>query len=307
MGRGGLARFVAPLAEAVPLRFVALRALDRRLNFLSYASKLNYGVVERPHYGHCLLQAALIARKLGYPAITAIEFGVAGGNGLVALERHAEHVEREVGIAVALYGFDSGSGMPDPVDYRDMPYLWQPGYFKMDVDALRTRLSRAELRLGPVEETLPRFLREESPPPIGFIAFDLDYYSSTMAALRIFDAELSRFLPRVACYLDDMVGDIAYAYNEFTGELLALKEFNASHERAKIVPVNGIRFYGGRIPRLWHEQIFAAHLFDHPDYNRPISDLAQLPLREGEGNRPSQKAKPGLIWPRRPRRPRRAV
>jgi hypothetical protein len=95
-------------------------------------------------------------------------------------------------------------------------------------------------------------------------------------------------LPRVACYFDDIVGDIDCAYNEFTGELLAIKEFNAAHEHVKIAPVQGLRFHGRRLPQHWHDKIFVAHLFQHPDYGRPISDRAQVPLAEAEpGSRSS--------------------
>jgi hypothetical protein len=194
------------------------------------------------------------------------------------MERHAEAVRAETGVEVAVYGFDTGRGMPPPQDYRDMPYLWQPGYFAMDVPKLQARLKSAKLILGDVAETLQGFTERENPPPIGFIAFDLDYYSSTVAALKILDAGNRFLLPRVACYFDDMVGDIDWAYNEFTGELLAIKEFNAMHEHLKIAPVNGLRFTGRRIPQNWHEQIFVAHLFTHPDYGKPISELVQMPL-----------------------------
>lgn len=268
------------LDEPVPLRFLALRWLDRRLGFLDYQRKLNYGVLERPHFGHCLLRSATLASRLGHRRISAIEFGVAGGNGLLSLERHAEHVRRETGVEVAIYGFDTGTGMPPPTDHRDLPYLWQEGYFAMDADKLRARLTSAKLVLGPVADTLGTFFEEESPPPIGFVSVDLDYYSSTVSALRIFEADHRFLLPRVACYLDDMVGDLDYAYNPFTGELLAVDEFNAAHDDIKIAAVRGLRHYGNRIPRVWHEQIFVAHLFRHPDYARPVSDHTQLPLAE---------------------------
>jgi hypothetical protein len=270
----GLSRLTQPY----PLRLLALAWLDRRFNILPYASKLNVRSIERPEYGHPLLESARLAHKLGHSRISTIEFGVAGGNGLLALERHAEYVQRETGVEVSVFGFDTGSGMPPPVDYRDLPYLFQPGYFRMDVAKLKATLTTAELILGPVEKTVVEFCQSRRRPPIGFIAFDLDYYSSTVAALRILDADHSRLLPRVACYFDDMVGDIDWAYNEFTGELLAIKEFNDDHTTVKIAPVNGLRHFRGRVPRLWHEQIFVAHLFQHPDYGRPTSDLTQLPL-----------------------------
>jgi hypothetical protein len=263
---------------AIPWRYHFLRFVDRRLDLLPYPLKLNYNTIERPWYGHPLLHAAKLARKLGYKQISAIEFGVAGGNGLLALERHAAHVTKETGVNISIFGFDTGRGMPQPLDYRDMPYLWQAGYFSMDVDLLKARLRSSKLMLGPVEATLPAFFEKETPPPIGFIAFDLDYYSSTVSALKVLEAEHKYLLPRVACYVDDMVGDIDWAYHEFAGELLAIKEFNAAHEHVKVAPVQGLRFYLDRLPQVWHEQIFVAHIFRHPDYNRPISDMSQLPL-----------------------------
>lgn len=262
-----------------PSRLRVMRALDRRTGLLrNYRLKLDFGMIERPHYGHCMLHAAMLARKLGHPRISAIEFGVAGGNGLVAMERHAEAVRAETGVEVAVYGFDTGKGMPAPEDYRDMPYMWQPGYFAMDVPKLQARLTSAKLVLGDVEETVRSFTEREDPSPIGFIAFDLDYYSSTVQALRVLEADRRYLLPRIACYVDDMVGDIDWAYNEFTGELLAIKEFNEAHAHMKLARVNGLRFWGRRIPKDWHEQIFVAHLFTHPQYSTPVSELTQLPL-----------------------------
>ncbi|WP_156438655.1 hypothetical protein [Bradyrhizobium valentinum] len=265
--------------DPIPARYLILRALDRRFGIVkAYQRKLDYGTIERANYGHCMLQSAMLARKLGHSRISCIEFGVAGGAGLVAMERHAEATRAETGVEVVVFGFDTGKGMPAPEDYRDMPYLWQAGYFAMDVPKLRARLKSARLVLGDVTETLRNFAEQENPPPIGFIAFDLDYYSSTVAALKIFETNHRYLLPRVACYFDDMVGDIDWAYNDFTGELLAVKEFNAQHKDIKIAPVSGLRFSNRRIPQIWHEQIFVAHLFTHPDYGKPISELTQLPL-----------------------------
>ena len=48
----------------------------------------------------------------------------------------------------------------------------------MDVERLRARLKRARLILGDVEEMLPAFL-PGAKHPIGLVAFNLDYYSST--------------------------------------------------------------------------------------------------------------------------------
>jgi hypothetical protein len=267
--------------QPLPARLLLLRVLDSLIGFLPYETKLSLESIARPNYGYCLLQAARLAKKLGHGSISAIEFGVAGGNGLVALEMHAEHVARCTGVDVAIYGFDTGTGMPPPADFRDLPYLWQSGHFAMEVERLRARLRKAKLVLGPVEETVRSFWEQEDPPPIGFIALDLDYYSSTRNALSILESAHRYLLPRIACYVDDIVGDIDCAFNEYTGELLAIREFNESQDHIKLAQVRGLRFFDGRIPRQWHEQVFVAHLFTHPDYSRPVSDLAQLPLLHG--------------------------
>lgn len=92
----------------------------------------------------------------------------------------------------------------------------------MDEDAPRERLRSARLIVGDVTDTVPTFI-EEPVAPIGFISFDLDYYSSTMAAFRVFDGDLSRFLPRVVCYFDDMSNADALQCS-LTGEVLAIQE-----------------------------------------------------------------------------------
>jgi len=167
------------LGEADPLRFIAHHSVNRLSRLVIAADPVYRG---RPYYQHPMLQSARLAAKLGHTHMSAIELGVAGGNGLVDMEYQADLVERETGVKVAVYGFDAGSGMPPPVDYRDMPYMWQEGYFVMDEAALRARLRSAELIIGDVGETVGTFCAEADFPPIGFISFDLDFYSSTMAA-----------------------------------------------------------------------------------------------------------------------------
>jgi hypothetical protein len=226
----------------------------------------------RPQYLWGVLLAVRVARAIGLPSVAAIEFGVAGGNGLIALERAAGAATMLSGVEVAVYGFDTGTGMPPPVDHRDLPWLIEPGWFEMDEEALRGRLTKAQLVLGPVADTVPRFI-DSTHPPIGFIAFDLDYYSSTMQALELLEAPAQRLLPRVSCYFDDVFG---YGWSDFNGERAAIAEFNAAHEKRKIGKIHGLRY---SLPATqhalpWHEQMYLAHAFDHPDYNAPEGELA---------------------------------
>jgi hypothetical protein len=259
---------VDSLSEPTPTRFLVLRALDSVFDFLSYESKLRVRSITRSQYGFGLLQAGRLAARLGISRISAIEFGVAGGNGLLALEDHARRVSRETGVEIDIYGFDSGSGLPAPTDFRDMPYAWEEGFYAMDVDKLKKRLTSAKLLIGDVRDTVQQF-GEADPAPIGFISFDLDYYSSTIAALRVLDLPFANLLPRVFCYFDDVAGGPSYCYNEFTGELLAISEFNQSRPDRKLAKIAGLRHNFRTLPALWHEQTYVAHLFSHPHYNTP--------------------------------------
>jgi hypothetical protein len=136
----------------------------------------------------------------------------------------------------------------------------------MDEGALRRRLSRAELVLGPVEETIGPWL-DHLDGLIGFAAFDLDMYSSTAAALRIFEHSGEKVLPRTACYFDDIFG---YAWNDYTGERAAIREFNDTHDRRKIAPIYGLRYELPPADRAlaWPEQMYLAHIFDSDRYNQ---------------------------------------
>jgi hypothetical protein len=221
----------------------------------------------RPHYLWGVMFGAHTARVLGIDQITAIEFGVAGGNGLLELERAAAMAGELIGVEVVPLGFDTGTGMPAPVDHRDVPFVIREGYFPMDERALRERLRSAELVLGPVAETLPAW-DNAGHPPVGFVAFDLDYYSSTMEAFSLLDAPPERLLPRIACYFDDVLG---YGWNDFNGERAAIGDFNAAHAERKVAKVHGLRYElpPSEFMLPWHEKLWVAHLFDHPQYATP--------------------------------------
>jgi hypothetical protein len=243
--------------------------LVRRWPWASFERKLRWDAVDRPGYAYGAYQAGREARALGMSRISAIQLGVAGGNGLLALEGHAAAIERLLGVGVDVIGFDLGSGMPEPRDYRDMPYVWKAGYFQMDVDRLRSRATRAEIILGDVAETLPEFLDRPGVHPIGFVAVDLDYYSSTVAALSTLAAHSNLLLPRTFFYFDDVMGDDSELHSEYTGELLAIAEFNAAHRDLKLARINGLR-YKRMLDAEWHAKEYVLHCFTHPLYERHI-------------------------------------
>jgi hypothetical protein len=229
-----------------------------------YAWCVENGVRTRPQYLWPLLHAAHAARALDLPRIAALEFGVAGGNGLLALERAAVAATELSGTQVDVFGFDTGTGMPPPADPRDAPWLIEPSYFEMDEAALRARLNDSRLVLGDVAQTVAEW-SDSDHSPIGFIAFDLDYYSSTRDALRVLEGDADRLLPRVPCYFDDLFG---YGWTDFTGERAAISEFNESHPRRKIAKIHGLRYElpAAEYAEAWHEKLYLVHLFDHPRY-----------------------------------------
>jgi len=247
-----------------------------KARIISPSNSLELGLVERPHYAYGLIRAASQAKTLGFNEFTAIEFGVAGGNGLVALEEYAQLVSKEFDIGINIVGFDSGHGLPKPTDYRDLPYLWAEGDFVMDENLLRSRLHFAELVLGDVKDTVTDWISSRgTTSPIGFISFDLDLWSSTVSALNIFRDDPSLCLPRVWCYFDDVVGTI-----EDIGELLAIREFNEESSDRKLRKPYMLR---ANIPfqPSWADQMFQAHFFKHELYNELISHSSdrELPLK----------------------------
>ncbi len=168
------------LAMESPFRLF-VRAVLKGLP-VSATTRALWDISDRPAYLVGVHYAARRALREGVSAISVIEFGVAGGDGLLALEREAAAVEAELGVAIRVHGFDNGpTGLPEFIgDYRDHPDKWKPGDFPMDVDRLRSRLGpRTTLVLGDVAETVPGFFDDPRVPPIGFVAFDLDLYSST--------------------------------------------------------------------------------------------------------------------------------
>ena len=101
--------------------------------------------MDRPHYGYCIFQAARLASLLGYSRISALEFGCGGGNGLLNAEMHIKEVTKLFSVDIDLYGFDAGSGLPAPTDYRDMPHYFRQGLYEMVEARWNDNLSMPDL------------------------------------------------------------------------------------------------------------------------------------------------------------------
>lgn len=271
-----LNRFTNKLLRGAALSSAG-RHVIRNLNLGNLEFRINTGCTIRPHYAYCLLHSARLASSLGLKKMSVIEFGCAGGAGLLALEEHAEAVEKELDLDIEIYGFDTGRGLPAPKDYRDLPYHWKEGFFAMEMDRLAPRLSRSKLVIGDVGDTVRAFISEFDPAPIGAIMHDLDFYSSTASSFELFSAQPERFLPRVYNYFDDVIGSEVELYNDHTGERLAIDEFNRGSESAKLSPA--YHLITRPFVMQWYHQIRILHFFQHDKYSQFVSkDDQQLRL-----------------------------
>lgn len=230
-------------------------------------ARMRLGLVHRPMYAHGVRKAIELAAGLGHRATTALELGVGAGGGLRALSRHARYHEDHSELRVRVVGFDLGSGLPASSDPRDLPYAWRPGDYQMDIDGLRQALPpTTELVIGDITKTIPDYLDRHAAElyeaPIGFVSFDLDYYTSTSTALAALNnAKDGHLLPRVSAYFDDIM-----TIAEHTGELAAIADFNRESATAHVSPVHLLRDYLPFRPT-WADRMYEYHRTAHPDYS----------------------------------------
>ena len=257
------------------------RTAWRRFPVGSLERLVRFGILPRPNYAYGVFSAAQQAKRLGIEAISVIEFGVAGGRGLVALEKMSAQIGAALGVEIAVFGFDGGEGMPTPEGYRDLPHVWDQGFYKMDVDKLRSTLQSAKLVLGKVGDTVSALMREGNYPPVGFVSFDLDYYSSTKQAFALFEGGPETRLPRTYCYFDDIRSPEIACHNDWIGELCAIREFNEEHQSRKLAPIHMLQY---ALPHAaaWQEQMYVLHDFEHPLYCKNLTEKkdshTQIPL-----------------------------
>ena len=260
-----------------PFRVFVKRLLS--LLPLSVGTREVWDLSPRPPYLSGLYAAAQVAKGQDHTDIIAIEFGVAGGQGLLALQAEAEAVEKETGVGIKVVGFDSGGGLPKPTgDHRDHPDYWREGDFPLDEPALRQRLTaRTRLMLGDVKDTVPEFVQYIQDAPVGFVSFDLDLYSSTVLAFQLFTHANRWLLQKVPLYFDDV--EEYLVSHRFAGELLAIDEFNDTSASIKID-----RWRGIKTGRPFPEQPFLDHMYVAYDLDaisgaKLERDVRRLPLQ----------------------------
>jgi hypothetical protein len=248
---------------------------DRYVDTVSMFLKLTKQIEHCYAWG--AIQGALLAKRLGIDKISFIEFGVAGGNGLIALENISIFLEKEYSIKIDVYGFDTSAGLPKSKDYRDLPHILSDGDFCMDVEKLKSRLKKAQLILGLVKDTISDFITSIH-APVAFISYDMDLYTSTNDGLKLLNAEAKILLPRIHCFFDDI-----FSCGDFDGERLSILEFNQKHETRKISRIYGLNHL---VPikvanRMFWEKYYMAYIFDHDLFSKSeCFKLTSLALRD---------------------------
>jgi len=242
----------------------------RLFNIGNYEFKINFNATgSRNHYAYCIFHSAKLAHSLNLPKMSVIEFGCAQGQGLIAIEEITKKVKKIFNINIEIYGFDTGEGLPQAADYRDLEYHWKKGFYKMDKKVLEKKISISKIILGDVKITIPNFINKYKPAPIGCIFHDLDYYSSTKNSFHIFNEDELNFLARVYNYFDDIIGTEIELYNDWTGERLAIEEFNKENNDKKFS--SAYHLITSPIQYTWYHQIQILHFFKHRDYGAFIS------------------------------------
>jgi hypothetical protein len=266
--------FYERLTEPLHLNVLALWVAV----FGSFRLRVAFDLVLRHHNAYGLLRAADEARALGVRRISAIEFGVAAGAGLLNMCQIARRVTKLTGVEIIVYGFDTGQGMPPAQDYRDHPDLYQQGDFPMDFERLRAHLpENGRLLIGDLSQTLPAFMAQQlsADAPLGYVVVDVDYYSSTVIALSVFDAAPELYLPIVTIYADDVE---LPENNPYAGEQLAFHEYNARNPLRKICRHEFFEDWRIFQRAIWLKHMYFMHVMDHPRRRQAQAGVEQRVL-----------------------------
>lgn len=227
---------------------------------------IRFDKVGKPPYSFGLILAIEQAIRLKLPEITVVEFGVFQGNGLRELANAAALLADSSGVRINILGFDTGVGMPQPVDYRDHPETWDVSDMAMtDPAEILSSLPKhpllsCNLILGNIADTVDSHLISTltAKNPLGFVAVDVDSYTATTHALTCLLGPAKHYLPSVPVYMDDIEYNLAVCSR--TGEGLAVSDFNLKNEKRFLEKKVVRAMY---VPKYWHHLMYFCQVFDH--------------------------------------------
>jgi len=176
-------------------------------------------------------------KKIGLKKATIIEFGVAKGEGLIALINISKIISKNLKMDIEVIGFDNRTGLPElKAGYKDHPEIWSFGEFEMGESYTFLnefiKKTHQKLIIGDIEETLKKY-KLDNDSTLSFVVIDVDLYSSTKPILEwINTLSDEQLLPATPIYFDDVLN--MFMYSEYAGEALAINEFNKKNKLKKI-------------------------------------------------------------------------
>ena len=235
------------------------------------------GLIPRPHYALGLILSAEQAINLGYKSIKVIELGCFNFDGIIDLEHYASDIKKFINIDIQIYGFTLKSGLPKTNQNSfDRLYRWSPDEFGYSKKQNYKNIKKSKIYFGNIKDTIPKFKKDIkkkiTESPIGFIIFDLDFYTSTKKALSLLKMNENSYIPRPYLYFDD------HSFSsKYEGERKAIMEFN-SKEKNKI---SDIGEFAEQLSILWSKWIYLGKrfkqicFFKHKKFNMRIKDILE--------------------------------
>lgn len=245
--------------------YLQLRAINGNFHAQVKTGKYSHtkNFAQAAAFAYGLLMATENAKQYGYKSIAVAEFGVFNGKGLRLMISMAERLSRQSGVAIKIYGFDTGTGQTPIQGWRDIPYVMSEGEFEMsDFETLQSELKgKAELVINDIGKIGKLSNVIDPNIPFGFASVDVDLYSSTMATFELLaTAEKMALLPQVNLYIRDSF--TRQYYSRFVAMLRAVDDFNQKSEKRKIDLDRSISHWYGKVEP-WHASMHVMHTLDY--------------------------------------------
>ena len=253
----------------------------KKPNIRDFLNLIKKGILPRPHYALGMLLAAKQAKDLGYKSIKVLELGCWNFEGIIDLEHYANDIQEFLKINIEIFGFTLKEGLPKykPNKY-DRLHTWSPSDCAVTNKKNYEKLNHAKIYFGDVKKTIPKmkieYKKSLSTSPIGFIIYDLDYYTSTLKGLNLLKMNHNFFLPRTYLYFDDL-----FLSSEYEGERKAITEFNKKNK----YKISDIGELAEQLSINWPKWIYlgkrlkVVNFFDHKNHNTKIDRILEDTIR----------------------------
>tara|TARA_Y100001960_G_scaffold167353_1_gene175797 strand:- start:1340 stop:2155 length:816 start_codon:yes stop_codon:yes gene_type:complete len=244
-------------------------------NKFDYLDLIKKGILPRPHYALGLLLAAQQAKDLGYKSVKIIELGCYNFDGIIDLEYFTNDIKEFLDIDFEIFGFTMKEGLPQNNENSfDRLYRWSIGDYPLISKKNYNNIKFSEIYFGDIKNTIHKFKKDTIEnlkiSPIGFIIFDLDYYTSTKIALSLLNMKEDFYIPRPYLYFDD------HSFSsKYEGERKAIMEFNKINN----YKISDIYELAEQLSILWSKWLFLGkrfktiNYFNHEKYNNRVEQL----------------------------------